>query len=319
MLGKISLANLSRSGYNSQTRLEDIPALDNNYTTLESRAKTVAACGSSRTTSQILPDMISAKPLIREMIQSGRNVAHGGGLDGFMKVYLDTACEFSKVNPDDGRPMQSLVIAMNPPYHNETIKRCTLVGVATSEEDRVAKFSQISDHFLIEKGSVATLQEATAVIAEGKNTVLVGRKFWDGLITQCSRFFKDGFAGFSFDETVKVAENSDINDVLDKVDISARRTSHGKFVFPVAIRDCSNSYIVYNGGMETIKHATSLVQQNEYSKGKCLKPVLFVGDFFEGLKKQYQAICDAGFLRHKPEELFRFISVPEALKKGRLL
>ena len=309
----------SRSNFNFKEEWANIPDLNENYTTQTSKAKTITALGSSKSTPQIQHDINRTESVIREIILDNKNINHGCGKNGMMGAFYRAAHDFSTKDFATGKPQQNLAIVMNPPYGDEDIKHCTTIGTATSEHERIGKFQQTSNHFLVEKGSVTTLQEATSVIGENKNVILIGKEFFAGLTKQYHQLFKSGFLPLCPEEMFACLENADIKEILDKINNPSTISKFAQAEEP-SIRELSNCSIVYNGGKETLKKAITLIQKNDYLHlGEVVKPLYFVGDFFNGLKQQYQAIFDAGLLKHKPSELFRFIGTNEAKKFGRLM
>jgi len=132
--------------------------------------------------------------------------------------------------------------------------------------------------------------------------------------------FKDNLIPYAPEEAFLRTDNKDIKGILDKINSPLPKLAQSESNLPLAIKEFSDAYVVYRGDAKTIKKAVSLVQQNTYApKGKPPKPVLFVGDFFDGLKQQYKMICDSGLLNYKPGELFKFISIREAKKFGKLM
>jgi len=77
----------------------------------------------------------------------------------------------------------------------------------------------------------------------------------------------------------------------------------------------ANSFVIFPGSATTISEATTLIQQNEYTKEKPKKIILVGKDFFAGLNKQYQALAEAKLLKHKPEELFKVVDTEKEILK----
>jgi len=319
MIGNKISSNISfKSNSDFAEKWAKIPSLDTNYTTPESRMNTVATIGSSRTTPQILKDMDATSPVIREIIQSGKNINSGCGEGGMMGVFYNTAYNYSK--RENGIPVQNLAIVMDPPWGDENIDNCIPIGKATSEIDRIDKFMRSSDNFLAEKGGVSTLQEMAQVVGENKNIVFADKKFYIGLSEQYTRMYKDNLLPYAPEETFLRTDNKDIKGILDKINNPLPKLAQSASNLPLAIKELSDRYLVYKGDKRTLNAAISLVQHNEYpNKGEFTKPVVFVGDFFNGIKKQYQAIADAGLFKHKPSELCGFITTAEAKKFGKLM
>lgn len=300
--------------------IDGIPDLDIAHTTPESMRTTVATWGSSKKTPQILGDMASSRLIIKDVVQSGLNIVSGCGSNGLMGTFLYTADKFSR-RDSAGRPIQNLVLIKDPPYGDEDVKVCVPIGKAPTEEARIAKFMRVADNVIVQKGSTATLKEAVLAIGQGKNMVLVGKKFFAGLARQFDSLFRGGFTEVPAEDLfcrVDAKARKKIIEVLHQP-LNSKSKLAPKADDSPRIKSTEHFHVVHEGGVETIREAVSLVQHNDYLSGTKPKIIIFVGDFFEGLKTQYQAVFNAGLLRHKPEELVQFISVNEAKRLTTLL
>lgn len=327
MIKKIAGASVfpNTPNVNVHDIIKQIPDLDERYTTPESRANTVATWGSSKASSEILGDIQLSPLLIKDTINDGKNIVHGCGSYGLMGTFITAGKKHSIKDQQTGKPLQNLAIIMNPPYGDEDIHSCVPIGTAQSEENRIAKFMQVADTFLVQKGSTATLKETSAVIGENKNVILIGKEFFEGLKKQYQQIFSHGFTEYKPEDLfIMLNAKKDRKTILEEINNPSRVLNNLNFIKkakiePIAIKTLPDCYVVYQGGIETLKKAISLVQLNDYTHGSPQRPVLFVSDFFNGLKEQYQAINNAKLLKHKPEELFKFISLRDAKKFGRLL
>lgn len=63
-----------------------------------------------------------------------------------------------------GKPLQNLAIIVQPLWGDENLQDCIPIGKANSESERILKFTQVADNFVIFPGSATTLQEATTLI-----------------------------------------------------------------------------------------------------------------------------------------------------------
>lgn len=326
MIKKITGVNISPNtpAYTVHDIIKQIPDLDQRYTTPESRANSVSTFGSSKASSEILGDIQLSPLLIKDVITDGKNIVHGGGSYGLMGTFISTGKKYS-AKDDAGKPLQNLAIIMNPPYGDEDIHSCIPIGTASSEEERIGKFMQVADTFLVQKGSTATLKETSAVIGENKNVILIGKEFFEGLKKQYKQIFSHGFTEYKPEDLfIMLNAKKDRKTILEEINNPSRVLNNLNFIKkaksePIAIKTLPDCYVVYQGGIETLKKAISLVQLNDYTHGHPQRPVLFVSNFFNGLKEQYQSINNAKLLKHKPEELFKFISLRDAKKFGRLL
>lgn len=323
MLGKISGANTAFKS-NRFDESNKSSWLNPKYTLPESRNITVAALGSSRVSAPIAKDIQPSGNIAREIVLAGKNLNHGCCADGFMGSYLYSGRDFSKKDSVTGKPIQNLSIIMNPRYGDEDIEACTVIGNACSEAERIEKFKLTSDHFLIQKGSTATLNEAASIIGENKNVILVGQDYFSGFNQQCSQMFKERYTNQSPEELMVILDNNDPRRILDEINNPKRIINNlenvPKPMEPIAIKETKDAFLVFNGGLETLKKAASLVQINDYTKkGLPIKKVLFVGNFYAGIKAQYNAIVQAKLLKHNLGEIIGFIGMNTAKKLSRIV
>jgi len=77
----------------------------------------------------------------------------------------------------------------------------------------------------------------------------------------------------------------------------------------------SDTFLIFPGSATTLQEVTTLIQKNEHPQNnEPLKKIILVGkDSFSGLTKQYQAIDQAKFMAHKPDELFKVVDTEEEI------
>ena len=198
--------------------LERIPTLDERYTTAESKAKTVTILGSSKTSDSILSAMNLCSRLTKDLVAKGYNIQTGNGKYGIMGSAYRTAQKASACDIFSHKPTQNLAIVTDPLYGIEDLKNCTLIGKATSEADRIDKFSKTSDTFVIFPGSAATLQEAASLIRQNeymppdkplKKIILVGKKYFAGIAQQYRQIFNSKLLKHKQKELFKVLDTKD--------------------------------------------------------------------------------------------------------------
>lgn len=152
------------------------------------RKNSVVILGSSKTCTEIEPYMTECADITKYLVNNGFNIIHGCGLNGIMGAAYKAAAQYSK--RVDNKPVQNLSIIRTPLWGDEDLDNCVVIDKAKTEADRLHKFMQVSDNFLIFPGGITTMQEATTLIQENrhngydKNIVLYGEKFWSGLIKQ---------------------------------------------------------------------------------------------------------------------------------------
>ena len=165
---------------------------------------------------------------IKAIVRSGRNILSGCGADGIMGVTYNTARKYSKTDPDTGKPLQNLAIVVEPPWGDEDVENCIPIGKAESEADRISKFADTSDSFIVFPGSVTTLQEAVSLIQKNefmpkdkplKKIILVGSNFFAGLKMQYDKLFKSGLLVYhSPEELFTICDT--IDEILRELNIN---------------------------------------------------------------------------------------------------
>lgn len=66
------------------------------------------------------------------------------------------------------KPVRNLAIIVEPLWGDENLEDCVPIGKANSEADRIEKFTQVADNFVVFPGSAATLQEASTLIQKNR-------------------------------------------------------------------------------------------------------------------------------------------------------
>ena len=101
----------------------------------------------------------------------------------------------------NGKPVQNLAILVDPLWGDENLRDCLLIGKASSESERIVKFTKVADNFVIFPGGTTTLQEAATLIRYNvhseenkfKKIILVGKDFFAGLKNQYETMAKMRF------------------------------------------------------------------------------------------------------------------------------
>lgn len=182
---------------NSIDLINNIPSLDDRFTRPENKQKTVAILGSSGSTEPLEKYLKASSDITRYFVENGYNVVHGCGSHGIMGEVYNAAKEAS-IKSSEGKPLQNLAIIVQPLWGDENLQDCIAIGKANSEAERIAKFTQVADSFVIFPGSATTLQEATTLIqnnrypksGEVKKIILFGSDFWEGLVNQYKKIFE---------------------------------------------------------------------------------------------------------------------------------
>ncbi len=203
-----------------------IPALNNSYTTPKMREKAVVILGSSRTTEPLMEYMDLCSKTTEELVKSGYNIVTGCGTKGIMGAAYNAAMNSSALNLE-GKPVQNLAIIVNPLWGDENLKDCIIIGKASSEAERIIKFTKVADNFVIFPGGTTTLQEAATLIRYNvhseenkfKKIILVGKEFFSGLKNQYETMAKMQFLKKVPDYFFKIL--SDKNEIIKAVLASA--------------------------------------------------------------------------------------------------
>lgn len=194
--------------------------INEQYTRPESREKTVAVLGSSKTTDEILTYMDVCANSTRVLVQNGKNVVHGCGSQGIMGEVYHYGYKHSRKDAD-GKPVQNLAILAGWP--DEDKKHCIPIAVAKNEADRIEKFAQVADTMLIFPGGAGTLQEAATFISNNyygkpedrKKIILVGSSFFKGLVEQYNQLYKAGMIKNRPEELFTVVDSEkEIQDII---------------------------------------------------------------------------------------------------------
>lgn len=178
----------------------NIPVLNKNYTKPEMREKAVVILGSSRTTEPLMDYMNLCAQTTRELVKNGYNIVTGCGTKGIMGAAYYAAKDSSALDMK-GKPIQNLTIIVNPLWGDENLNDCVIIGKASSEAERIVKFSKVADNFIIFPGGTTTLQEATTLIRYNvhseenkfKKIILVGKEFFSGIKQQYETMAKMQF------------------------------------------------------------------------------------------------------------------------------
>ena len=192
------------------------------YKTTESKANTIAVLGSSKTTDDILKYMEICSNSVKGMVLNGKNIVTGCGTSGIMGEAYKSGYNYSLKNKNN-LPKQNLGILTKPLWGDEDLEHCIPIGCAKSEAGRIEMFSQVADTILIFPGSTGTLQEAATLISKNnygkaedkKKIILVGKKFFKGLIEQYNKLYKSGLIKHKPSELFTVVDSEkELNGIL---------------------------------------------------------------------------------------------------------
>ncbi len=202
--------------------LNNIPVLDKKYTKPEMKAKAVVILGSSKTTEPLMEYLDLCSQTTKALVQNGYNIVTGCGTKGIMGSAYYAAKENSVVDLK-GKPIQNLAIIVNPLWGDENLEDCVVIGKASSEADRIMKFTKVADNFVIFPGGTTTMQEATTLIRHNfhsyesglKKIILVGQDFFSGLKAQYDKMAKMQFIKKSPEAFFKVLSSK--NEIISAI------------------------------------------------------------------------------------------------------
>ncbi len=205
--------------------LRHVPPLDSVYTAPKMREKAVVILGSSKTTEPLMEYMELCSDTTKELVKNGYNIVTGCGTKGIMGAAYYAAKEASALDMN-GKPVQNLAILVDPLWGDENLRDCLLIGKASSESERIVKFTKVADNFVIFPGGTTTLQEAATLIRYNvhseenkfKKIILVGKDFFAGLKNQYETMAKMRFLKKVPDYFFKILseKNEIINAILKR-------------------------------------------------------------------------------------------------------
>lgn len=203
----------------------DIPSkISAQYFMPQSRENTVGILGSSKSTKEIMEYMDACANITKGIVLSGKNILHGCGNSGIMGAVYDSGKKYSTKDLT-GRPIQNLAIIAAPMWGDEDLDNCVPISTSISEADRIEKFSQIADTFVIFPGSSTTLQEATTLITKNyygkpedkKQIILVGKDFYKGLQEQYQKMYDCKLIKCPPEELFTIVDTEDeVNELVNK-------------------------------------------------------------------------------------------------------
>mgnify|MGYP005774879139 FL=1 len=190
--------------------------IDKRYLTRQSKDNTVGILGSSKSTDEILDYMDKCSQITKALVLGGKNIVHGCGNSGIMGAAYKSAKTYSQKDID-GRPAQNLAIIAKPLWGDEDLENCIPLTYSNSEAERIEKFAQVANTFVIFPGSSTTLQEATTLITKNyygnpqdkKQIILVGRDFFKGLVEQYQKLYETKLIKCPPEELFRVVDNED--------------------------------------------------------------------------------------------------------------
>ncbi len=178
--------------------------------------RTVAVLGSSKSSESIMDAMNVCSAAVKTLVQADKNILTGCSTRGIMGAAYNSAKENSILD-DNGRKVQNLVIIKQPLWGDEDLGNCVILGSANTEAERIEKFYNNADSFLIFPGGPTTLQEATTLISKNhyreegdrKKIVLVGKEYFKGLTEQYDTLYKQGLLRCEPEELFTIVDRED--------------------------------------------------------------------------------------------------------------
>lgn len=194
------------------------PTFKANY----SKENTVTILGSSKLQNSLIHSLVQCSEVTRYAVLSGKNILTGCGSKGIMGQAYYTASELS-TKDEKGKPEQNLVVLKAPLWGDEDLENCKILGTATSEGQRIEKFMQNSNSFVIFPGGPGTLQEATTLISNNyynkdnpKQIYLVGKEYFEDLDKEYHKMYENGLIKCHPSELYTITD--DIYEVIEDLD-----------------------------------------------------------------------------------------------------
>lgn len=200
--------------------------INGKYLTPESKSRTVAVLGSSKTTDEIQKYMDACSEITKGIVLSGKNIVHGCGNSGIMGSAYEAGKTYSRKD-SDGKPVQNLAIIANPLWGDEDLDNCIPLTTTNSEAERIENFAQVADTFVVFPGSASTLQEVSTVIAKNyygkpedrKKIILVGKDFYKGLQEQYETLYKNKLIKCPPSELFTIVDSvEEVNELLNTIE-----------------------------------------------------------------------------------------------------
>ena len=169
--------------------------------------------------------MDKCSQITKALVLGGKNIVHGCGNSGIMGAAYKSAKMYSQKDID-GRPAQNLAIIAKPLWGDEDLENCIPLTYSNSEAERIEKFVQVANTFVIFPGSSTTLQEATTLITKNyygnpqdkKQIILVGRDFFKGLVEQYQKLYETKLIKCPPEELFRVVDNEDeLNKLINSI------------------------------------------------------------------------------------------------------
>ena len=186
----------------------------------QTKENTVTILGSSKNTDSISKYLDICSEVSKSIVLSGQNVLTGCGSGGIMGRAYYSAAQNSTLDKV-GKPNQNLAILVNPLWGDEDLENCQVLDTVNSEAERIQKFIETSDKFVIFPGGPATIQEASTLISSNhysknkKQVILVGKDYFKGLDEQYKKLKDAGLIKCEVSELYTIVDST--NEILDKI------------------------------------------------------------------------------------------------------
>ncbi|MEI8376929.1 MAG: LOG family protein [bacterium] len=175
--------------------------LNENYTTQQRRANTVAILGGSRSEGSAKKYMGLCERITKKIVQNGKDAATGCGTNGgIMKASFFAAAEASKKD-ETGKPIQNLALLTLPRWVDENTKDCVVIGELVEKTRAIDGFAKVADTILVFPGRATTTEEVTTIIRKNDykkpaeeldKIILVGKKYWENFKKHYENLYKSG-------------------------------------------------------------------------------------------------------------------------------
>lgn len=169
----------------------------------------------------VLDAMEKSAQVAKQLVLSGKNVVTGCSSKGVMgSAYYAAAKNSTK--DEKGIPEQNIVVLKKPLWGDEDLRNCQVFGSENSEAERIERFIDLSDSFVIFPGGPGTMQEAATLISNSyynkdgcKNIVLVGSKYFEGLDKQYWDMYDKGMLSCPPSELYTICD--DVSEIFENI------------------------------------------------------------------------------------------------------
>lgn len=191
-----------------------------NFGTNYHKSNNVTILGSSKAVPDILDAMDTCCSVTKALVLSGRNIMTGCGSSGIMGAASKIAAKYSELD-EKGKPTQNIAILKRPFWGDEDTKYTVVFDTVKTEGERVERFIETSDNFIVFPGGPGTILEASTLISNNyysdnkRQVILVGKDYFKGLDEQYQRMYQSGLINTPPESLYTICDEDD--EILDLI------------------------------------------------------------------------------------------------------